>query len=271
MIVPRLFAVAIASVVFFCSLGYLSAADFGCPVSTEQFSTDVKADLASHAQDFLHQNPERFADHIETTVNDLYSKYPAADRIVVIRDLMSVTCQIIRNSDSLSDDEKLNRWFQFVNVARSFLPQLPSEQILHTEPESQLEQNHKSTPAPPTVDKAPALHSGASISVQAVGLGEPARLIARELEMQLQRAGFIVDPTRPTITLVINVETRTVGRRLDGPDKVIVTVTERSTNLTEGLISVQPVQDKAYEWGNPNSSSRNVAEQLYSLLLPSMH
>jgi hypothetical protein len=273
MIVPQLFATSIASVVFFHNLGYLSAAEFECPLSTEQFGTEVKSDLTSHAQDFLHQNPQHFAKHIETTVNDLYSKYPAADRIVVIRDLMSVTCQIIRNSGSLSDDEKLKRWFQFVDVARSFLPPLPSEQILHNEPESELqkEQNKKPTPIAPAVDKALTLHSGASISVQAVGIEEPARLIAQELETQLQHAGFVVDPKRPAIILIINVETRTVGRRLDGPDKVIVSVTERSTNLTERLISVQPVQEKEYDWDNPNSSSRNVAKQLYSLLSPSMH
>ena len=263
-------AVVTASVALFASLGYSSAADFNCPNSTEQFNTEVRADLTSHAQDILRQNTDRVADHIETTVSDLYSKYPGADRIVVVRDLMSVTCQLIRNSESLTDDEKLNRWFQFVSIARSFLPQTPFEQSQQTEQKQRTDRIDKSVPAIPKLDAVPAPHPGMSFAVQAVGLDEPTRLIGQALETQLQNAGFVMDPERPTIIFVVEVEARTVGRRLDGPDEVLVTITKRSTNPKDELASTRLVQAKSYEWRNPNSSSRNVAEQLYSLLLPSM-
>ena len=119
----------------------------------------------------------------------------------------------------------------------------------------------------PEPNPTPAFHSGVSIGIEP-GPGELAGLIARELAKQFERAGFVLDPKRPTIIYVIEVEPRTVGRNLDGPDDVIVRVTERATDPTQ-RVSLQPVREE-YPWRNPNSSAHNVAEQLYILLLPSV-
>jgi hypothetical protein len=115
------------------------------------------------------------------------------------------------------------------------------------------------------VGGAAAFYFGASFSIQP-GLGEPARLIARELEVQFRRGGFVLDAERPTIIYDVEVESRTVGRSLDGPDEVVVKITKRWTDPTL-KVSAQPVQAE-YAWGNPNSSAQTAAEQLYSLLLP---
>jgi Caspase domain len=117
------------------------------------------------------------------------------------------------------------------------------------------------------VGGATAFYFGASFSIQP-GIGEPARLIARELQAQFERAGFVLDPKRPSIVYDVDVESRTIGRSLDGPDRVIVTITKRWTDPALRL-SAPPVRAE-YAWRNPNSSARNAAEQLYSLLLPSM-
>jgi hypothetical protein len=117
------------------------------------------------------------------------------------------------------------------------------------------------------VGGATAFYFGASFSIQP-GPGEPARLIAGALEAEFQRAGFVLDRNRPTVTYDIEVEARTVGRSLDGPDRVIVTITKRWTDPTLAT-PTQSVRAE-YSWYNPNSSARNAAEQLYRLLLPSV-
>ena len=120
------------------------------------------------------------------------------------------------------------------------------------------------------VGRAMSSHAGLdkpSFNIQP-GPGEPARLIARELELQFRQGGFILDAHRPTITYDVEAEGRTVGRSLDGPDQVVVTVSKYWTDPTV-TTPAPPIQGK-YEWWNPNSSARKVAEELYRSLLPSM-
>ena len=112
-----------------------------------------------------------------------------------------------------------------------------------------------------------AFYFGASFAVEP-GLNEPARLIARELEGQFERAGFAPDPQRPTIVYDVDAEPITLGAVLDQPDHVIVKITKHWTDPTLKL-SARSVQAE-YPWRNPNSSARNAAEQLFRLLLPSV-
>ena len=126
-------------------------------------------------------------------------------------------------------------------------------------------ENRKAVARPEPGVSAATADSVDSFSIEP-GLGEEARLIARELEIQFQRAGLVLDTKRPAIVYEIEVEPRTVGRNLDGPDRVFVTVNERRTDPTHAP-SLRPVQ-KEYEWRNPNSSARYVAEHLYALLIP---
>jgi Caspase domain len=112
-----------------------------------------------------------------------------------------------------------------------------------------------------------AFYFGASFAVQP-GLNEPARLIARELEAQFERAGFAADPQRPTIVYDVDADPIALGPVVDQPDHVIVKVTKHWTDpsLRQTPRSVQA----EYPWRNPNSSARNAAEQLFRLLLPSV-
>ena len=117
------------------------------------------------------------------------------------------------------------------------------------------------------VGGATAFYFGASFSVEP-GLGEPARLIARELEAQFERAGFAPDSQRPTIVYDVDVEPVTLGPILDQPDHVIVKITKRWTDPTLKR-SAHSVKAE-YPWRNPNSSARDAAERLFRLLLPSV-
>lgn len=117
------------------------------------------------------------------------------------------------------------------------------------------------------VGGATAFYFGASFAIEP-GLNEPARLIARELEAQFERAGFAPASERPTIVYDVNSEPLTLGPVLDQPDHVVVRVTKHWTDPTLRLpgVSVQA----EYLWRNPNSSARNAAEQIFRLLLPSV-
>lgn len=107
--------------------------------------------------------------------------------------------------------------------------------------------------------------SGVSFDIQPGG-GEPARLIAQDLKRKFEHAGFVFDSERPTIIYDMDVQALTVGRVLDGPDTVIVTITKRWTDPRKQ--AEQPVKHESYVWGNPHSSALKISEQLYSLLLP---
>jgi hypothetical protein len=117
------------------------------------------------------------------------------------------------------------------------------------------------------VSGATAFYFGASFSILP-GADEPARNIARALEAEFGRAGFVLDRDRPTVTYDLEVESRTIGPSLDGPDRVIVTVTKHWTDPTL-VVPTRPVRAE-FSWRNPNSSSRSAAEQLYRLLLPTV-
>ena len=116
------------------------------------------------------------------------------------------------------------------------------------------------------VGGATAFYFGASFAIEP-GLNEPARMIARELEVQFERAGFAPDPDRPTIVYDVDAEPLTLGPVLE-PDHVDVKVTKHWTDPTLRLPAVSV--EAEYPWRNPNSSARNAAEQVFRLLLPSV-
>ena len=106
-----------------------------------------------------------------------------------------------------------------------------------------------------TVPNQPVL----SFSIQP-GPGEAAQFISRALEAEFQRADLILDSNRPTVTYDVEAESRTVGRIIDVPEQVVVTVTRRWTDPT---LKIPPHQIHAkYEWYNPNSSSQLIAKKI---------
>jgi hypothetical protein len=93
-----------------------------CPPPTSQTESNIKADLVGQAQTFLKLGGAELKGKVETAVQNLYEKYPSADRIVIIRDMMYTTCQLLNTSHSLNDEAKLQKWFEFLGIARTFLP-----------------------------------------------------------------------------------------------------------------------------------------------------
>jgi hypothetical protein len=120
-------------------------------------------------------------------------------------------------------------------------------------------------PGGPEIGGGAMAPSGVSFDIQPGG-GEPARLIAQDLKRKFEHAGFVFDSERPTIIYDMDVQALTVGRVLDGPDTVIVTITKRWIDPRKQ--AEQPVKHESYVWGNPHSSALKISEQLYSLLSP---
>jgi hypothetical protein len=55
----------------------------------------------------------------ETTTKNLFEKYPNADRVAVATTMMSIYCQQIDRSTTLSDGEKLDR---LMTVNQAIIP-----------------------------------------------------------------------------------------------------------------------------------------------------
>jgi hypothetical protein len=86
------------------------AADFPCPEPTQQTASNIKADVAGQAQTFLKLGAAELKGTVEKTVVNLFEKYPNADRVVMMSNVLSTTCNLIKNSTQLSDSEKFDKW-----------------------------------------------------------------------------------------------------------------------------------------------------------------
>ena len=90
----------------------------GCPDSPDQHTADIgfggTVDFG-----FLKKGLKIDLD-VGRYVDDVYSKYPNADKLIVIQLLASMFCEIIKDSD-LSDEEKLRYFFEFSNQIKQAL------------------------------------------------------------------------------------------------------------------------------------------------------
>lgn len=100
---------------------FARAVSFQCPEPTKQVESDIKGDISGKAQAILKLGDGSFSGDIEVNVVNLFEKYPNADRVALAQSLQSMTCQLLRDSDSLSDAQKLDR---VLELAKSLEPYL---------------------------------------------------------------------------------------------------------------------------------------------------
>jgi hypothetical protein len=81
------------------------AQGFECPAPMKQVSANVKGDIDAQAQGLLKVAGVGFKGAVETTVVNLFEKYPNADKIAMVQNLQSMTCNIIKGS-TLPDERK---------------------------------------------------------------------------------------------------------------------------------------------------------------------
>jgi hypothetical protein len=96
--------------------------DFVCPSPTAQSNNDIKMDIDGKASTLFKIGNADLKGSVQKTVVDLFSKYPNADRVAIINTMLSVDCNIIKNSTTLSDSEKLDKWMIVFPAVQSLMP-----------------------------------------------------------------------------------------------------------------------------------------------------
>ncbi|MGD9539970.1 hypothetical protein [Methylocystis sp.] len=100
---------------------YACAEPFQCPEPIKQLDSTLQGSISGKAQALLKLGDVNFTGGVQTSVVNLLEKYPNADRIAIAQTLQSMTCQVLRNSGSLSDSQKLDR---ILDLARALEPYL---------------------------------------------------------------------------------------------------------------------------------------------------
>jgi hypothetical protein len=85
-----------------------------CPAPPQNVAKDVVTDTEANVSGLRSLVGGTLKNRTEVTAKNLFEKYPHADRVAVATLMMSVYCRQIDNSQTLSDQEKLDR-LQTVN------------------------------------------------------------------------------------------------------------------------------------------------------------
>ncbi len=80
-----------------------------CPDPPANIAREVVVDTEAGAQGLKSLVSGTLKNHTETTVKNLFEKYPHADRVTMGMLMMSVYCRQLDGSTTLSDAEKLDR------------------------------------------------------------------------------------------------------------------------------------------------------------------
>jgi hypothetical protein len=85
-----------------------------CPAPPQNVAKDVVTDTEANVSGLRSLVGGTLKNRTEVTAKNLFEKYPHADRVAVATLMMSVYCRQIDNSQTLADQEKLDR-LQTVN------------------------------------------------------------------------------------------------------------------------------------------------------------
>jgi hypothetical protein len=110
-----------ALVILLGTSGAAAESNFPCPEPTAQVGTDIKADLNGQAQALLKVGSAELKGKVEKTVVDLFSKYPNADRVAIVQNMLGTACNIIRTSTQLSDVQKFDMWMAVFPAVQQYL------------------------------------------------------------------------------------------------------------------------------------------------------
>lgn len=92
------------------TMAAFGADDFSCPPPSTPTGEDVSATINGKAQTLLKVANADIEGTVKTTIVNLYSEYPHADRVAIINTMINTTCNFIKTSKQLSDGEKIDKW-----------------------------------------------------------------------------------------------------------------------------------------------------------------
>jgi hypothetical protein len=93
-------------------LGVGGAAAYECPKPPQQVAEDVTTEAHGSTTALLSVSSSSYDNVARNVSQDLLQKYPNADRVLVHYATLSIACQVIMASTTLSDSEKLDRIFR---------------------------------------------------------------------------------------------------------------------------------------------------------------
>jgi tetratricopeptide (TPR) repeat protein len=110
----------VAAILSVCATWQAYGADFQCPEPAVQVAPNVAADARARTSRIINARDADLAAEVQSTVDNLWARYPQADRIAIAQNLLSTSCNLIKTS-SLSDEQKLDRWTKILEL---FVPSL---------------------------------------------------------------------------------------------------------------------------------------------------
>ena len=85
---------------------------YDCPKPTQQLTQDVSTDIRSEVSGLKGLAVASFETKAATVTNDVFAKYKDAGNVALSHSMISIFCQIILASTTLSDAEKLDRLYR---------------------------------------------------------------------------------------------------------------------------------------------------------------
>ena len=113
----RLLAIAAVTI---CLHTQAQAQGIQCPEPMKQVGANIKGEIDAQAQGLLKVAGGELKGAVETSVVNLFEKYPNADRIAVIQNYQSMTCYLIKDS-SLPDEKKFGMIMELANYLEKYL------------------------------------------------------------------------------------------------------------------------------------------------------
>jgi hypothetical protein len=107
----------LAAVFFFSCASAFAAMD--CPQASKDVAKDIVVSTEASVEGLRGLASGSLKNKTETTTKNLFEKYPNADRVAVATTMMSIYCQQIDRSTTLSDGEKLDR---LMTVNQAIIP-----------------------------------------------------------------------------------------------------------------------------------------------------
>ena len=110
---------AIAAIAI-CLHTQAGAQGFECPAPMKQVSANVKGEIDAQAQGLLKVAGVGFKGAVETSVVNLFEKYPNADKIAMVQNYQSLACNVIKSS-TLPDERKFTMILELAGSLEKFI------------------------------------------------------------------------------------------------------------------------------------------------------
>jgi hypothetical protein len=106
--------------ILLCAQSTAQAQGFECPAPIKQVDTNIKGDISGSAQTLLKIGSADVKGTVDKTVVNLFEKYPNVDRVVMVQNYQSMTCNFLKNS-TLPDEKKLDRILELATSLQKYL------------------------------------------------------------------------------------------------------------------------------------------------------